>query len=640
MCGIAGIVSVDPREVSAPRLKKMTDAIAHRGPDGEGGWIDPEGRIALGSRRLSVIDLSGAGAQPMHDPSGRYTLVYNGEIYNYIELKKELEARGVSFRSTSDTEVLLAMYEWRGEDCLSSLDGMFAFAIHDARERSLFCARDRFGERPFYYAYAPGRSFLFGSEMKALWAAGFRREVDPGMLYNYLAYGLVLDAGRPERTFFADIHSLEGSHCLRLDLDTLRLEKRRYWDIPRVGGPGEGGRGGGIARGVTRNGGARESGALEEAALKVHELLTRSVTRRLRSDVPVGSSLSGGLDSSIVVQLAAKHLREQGSRLTTFSARFPGFARDEGRYIRLASHAADTDQVDVFPGGKDLPEKIREVMHYQEEPFGSAGILAQFEVMRAAKQHGVTVLLDGQGADEILGGYGHHYPQFIREARRENPRAALNAALSHLRRSVNFRLIQETFKVLSPDLPFLPARYKTARMAWRQALQPLFNRDFYEAGRTPCPVSSPGGGLSELLYNETFVTGLPELLRYADRNANAHSREVRLPYLDHELAAYIFTLPGVWKIHGPWSKYLLRTAFENDLPGEIAWRRVKVGFEPPQRSWMTDAEVAGAVRSSIGLLVDRRILDRRLLRRKPAAHGAYERGDGSWSFLMAAALLG
>jgi asparagine synthase (glutamine-hydrolysing) len=180
-------------------------------------------------------------------------------------------------------------------------------------------------------------------------------------------------------------------------------------------------------------------------------------------------------------------------------------------------------------------------------------------------------------------------------------------------------------------------------MAWRQALHPLFHRDFYEAGRSPFPTPGPGqgrGDLGRLLYHETFITGLPELLRYADRNANAHSREVRLPFLDHELVAYIFTLPGAWKIHGPWSKYLLRTAFEHDLPGDITWRKDKVGFEPPQRSWMTDAAVTEAVRASMTLLADRGILDRRVLRAEPVAHGAYERGDGSWSFLMAAALWG
>lgn len=619
MCGIAGIVSADPSEVSLPRLQRMTDAIAHRGPEGEGHWVDAAGRVGFGHRRLAVIDLTDAGRQPMHYGDGRYTIIFNGEIYNYLELRTVLQTKGYRFRSESDTEVLVAMYDWKGTACLSELDGMFAFAIHDAKENGLFCARDRFGEKPFYYTYEPGRCFLFGSEMKALWAGGQNRSVNHSMLFNYLAHGLVQNVNDPGETFYEGIRGLENGHYLWLDTRTIQLEKKKYWDIDPIP--------------------SKDALPEREAAERFRELLTASVDRRLRADVPVGSSLSGGLDSSLIVSLAAS----RGRRMHTFSARFPGFARDEGAYMQLAADRAGADPVYVYPTGKDLPGRITEIFHYQEEPFGSASILAQYDVMRAAKDKGVTVLLDGQGADEVLGGYRRYYPPFIREMRSGHRREAGAAARAFIANDnhVNFGLIAPIAHIISNDFPSLLRLLKTGRVAARQTFSPLFQRDFFHAyhrrSHLPGPLlNERTESLGKMLYYDAYRGALSELLRYADRNAMAHSREIRLPFLDHELVSFLFQLPSDYKIRNGWSKYLMRAAFDSVLPREIAWRTDKIGYEPPQQEWMAQDAVKTAVREAGMVLIREGIVQKNWLDRKSGRGNAYRGED--WSFLMAAAI--
>lgn len=636
MCGIAGVVSVDPSETSLSRLKAMTDALAHRGPDGEGHWTGQEGRVGLGHRRLAVIDLSETGRQPMHYGEGRYTIVFNGEIYNYIELRDALRSRGYRFQSTSDTEVLLAMYDWKKAECLDFLDGMFAFAIYDAADRCLFCARDRFGEKPFYYTYQPGKSFCFGSEMKALWAGGQAKTVNQRMLFNYLAYGLVQNVNDREETFYEGISSLENSHYIWLDTTTLRLEKRKYWDLAIN------------ERGAPKGGaGALPSNILEE----FRHRLSASVGRRLRADVSVGSSLSGGLDSSVIVCLAAPWLQERGKQMQTFSARFPGFARDEGAYMQMTVDQAKVDPVYVYPIGADLPDKVREILYYQEEPFGSASVLAQYDVMRAAGGQGVTVLLDGQGADEILGGYDRYIPVHIRNLLARNVRQGFGDAGNYLRgqtdNHVNFGLIRRLGNIICNDFPSLSRSFRKGRVGVNQLWAPLFSKSYFEEYKGVSYF--PDGtfdwrlqGLDQSLYYDTCYDGLSELLRYADRNAMAHSREVRLPFLDHELVAFLFGLPEDYKIHQGWSKYLLRKAFEDVLPPAIAWRRDKVGYEAPQREWMAHQRVEEAVREAARLLegqgiIDQGWLDRQKQNGQNAKKGA---GNKNWQILLSAGLFG
>jgi asparagine synthase (glutamine-hydrolysing) len=619
----------------------MTDAIAHRGPEGEGHWTDANGRVALGHRRLAVIDLTETARQPMHYGDGRYIITFNGEIYNYVELKEVLRSKGYRFETRSDTEVLMAMYDWKKEKALDYLDGMFAFAIYDTKENVLFCARDRFGEKPFYYAFEPGKFFIFGSEMKALWAAGLSKTVNAALLYNYLAYGLLQNVNDRGETFYRDIFTLENSHYIRLDTGNIRVEKTRYWDIePR---PGK------MQSGKPL---VREEAAMEE----FRELLNGSIRRRLRSDVPVGSSLSGGLDSSLIVCQASGLLKEKNRRLQTFSARFPSFAKDEGTYMQMAVERAQADPFYVYPSGDDLARKIKEAYYYQEEPFGSASILAQYDLMRAAGERGVTVLLDGQGADEILGGYRHYYPPYIRELRAQGWRQGLSAARDYLGKEtgnhVNFGLIKGIGHIICNDFPSLLRSFKTGRVAANQVFAPLFNKDFYEVCHHRSYLPGPAfdrrvEGLGEMLYYDAYQGGLSELLRYADRNAMAHSREIRLPFLDHELVKFLFQLPADLKIRRGWTKYIMRKAFESELPQEIAWRRDKIGYEPPQREWMNTREMEEAVGSAVVVLVEQGILHKGWLDRhkggagkEPGREDVHPGRDMDWRFLMAAGLFG
>jgi asparagine synthase (glutamine-hydrolysing) len=280
MCGIAGIISLNGAQVQAQRVKQMTNVIAHRGPDGDGLWLSANGFAALGHRRLSIIDLSNEADQPMHYLD-RYTMVFNGEIYNYIELKETLIKQGYTFKTSSDTEVLMALYDRHGMDCLSLLDGMFAFVIFDAQHNKLFGARDRFGEKPFFYSYEQNKEFLFGSELKCLWAGGAPKVVNQKMLFNYLSFTSIENPQDNSETFYNYCKRLPHAHFFTLDISTNEFQIKRYYEIE------------------TKS--INASISVADASKKLEEIFYTSVQRRLRSDVPVGSSLSGGLDSSLIV---------------------------------------------------------------------------------------------------------------------------------------------------------------------------------------------------------------------------------------------------------------------------------------------------------------------------------------------------
>ena len=393
MCGIAGVYHFNGGRLDRAQLGAMTEVLKHRGPDGRGVWVGADGRVGLGHRRLAILDLSELGAQPM-TYADRYTVTLNGEIYNYIEIREELLRKGYRFVSQSDTEVLLAAYQEYGVSALDHLDGMFAFAIWDDKEQKLFCARDRFGEKPFFYHYVPGQVFAFASEIKSLFAFGAPRQVSNGMLFKYLAYDVVEDLHAKSDTFYEGISKLEAAHYLLID-GRGNLTKRRYWSIAE----------GGVDYGIS----------FEDACERFRELFTQSVRRRLRSDVAVGTSLSGGLDSSSVLCTIGKVLNGGGKGQKAFCARFHEKALDEGDYMLMAAEAANARAYFTWPDARTLLGSIDEVFRHQEEPFGSASIVAQWEVMKLARDEQVTVLLDGQGADETMGGYPHYFRQHFLE---------------------------------------------------------------------------------------------------------------------------------------------------------------------------------------------------------------------------------
>jgi asparagine synthase (glutamine-hydrolysing) len=619
MCGIAGIVSRHPTVMGkmTATLHAMTDAIAHRGPEGEGFWINENGHAGLGHRRLKIIDLSDDAAQPMHY-TGRYSITYNGEIYNYPELKKELALKNYIFKTESDTEVILAAYACWKEQCLSHFDGMFAFAIWDKEEQVLFCARDRFGEKPFYF-FSEGDAFLFASEMKALWAAGVPRKIQKARLLNYITLGLVQNVARPDQTFFDHIFSLQPGHFLTLRLSNFDIKIINYWDIDKE----------------TTDMGISEKDAIEKFSF----LLKRSVQRRLRSDVTLGTSLSGGLDSSSIVSLICSLQKETGTLggLQTFSAVFPGFDRDESGYIAKMVQAFPIQNHQTTPVADQLFRDFDRLLYHQEEPFQSLSIYAQYKVFELAKQQGVKVILDGQGADETLAGYHKYFPWYWQELFRKNPASATQARRDALK--LDNRIPWGIKNKLAAYMPALTARH-LEKKAFRQLSDHPFVESDFKSGTDRLALSKPViRKLNDILYFHTSQLGLQELLRYADRNSMAYGREVRLPFLDHELVQFVFSLPARFKINDGWTKWILRKSMHDLLPEPIVWRRDKVGFEPPQLLWLKDKRIVEKIMESRKKLVKENILKPAVMQEPLQANAAHEHGNDDFRYLCAASLL-
>jgi asparagine synthase (glutamine-hydrolysing) len=593
MCGIVGIISSQESFVHRNELVKMTNIIVHRGPDGDGHWVNPSGQVGFGHRRLSILDLSNHGSQPM-TYLDRYTITFNGEIYNYLEIRESLLKKGYQFKSSSDTEVLLALYNEEKENCLSFLDGMFAFAIWDEVAKTVFFARDRFGEKPFHYAFKQGKYFVFGSEMKSLWEYGIPRKANNTMLYRYLVNNELMNGEDMSETFYEGIFRLKAAHYGILYLPDLRLEIKRYWDI------------------ATNN--INEQITEEQAAEQLRSLLFTSVNRRMRSDVPVGSSLSGGLDSSLIVCIM-NNLNKEGNNKHTFSARFPGYVKDEGKYMQMVIDRTNVTPHFTYPDETQLLHSLDKIVWHQEEPFGSASIFAQYEVMRLAKENKVTVLLDGQGADEILGGYHHYYHTYFLELKKYN-RSAYQEQLRQYRllhqdNNINAITYQPGIKsFMKQMLPLSLFRLmKKQALHIQQQKNQFVNNEFYNSYRSLASSNEARPDkLNNILYNSVTGAGLQELLRYADRNSMAHSREVRLPFLSHELVDFLFTLPPLFKIQNGWTKYLMRKTFDDLLPNEITWRKDKIGYEPPQQKWMADNHLSEKIQNQKSKLIQEKIL--------------------------------
>ena len=585
MCGIFGIWNLDQRPIDITGVRRATDAIRHRGPDDEGYLLvdtratraiscagpDTDRRLTLpqfdqfrseafdlafGFRRLAILDLSEAGHQPMSSHDGKFWIIFNGEIYNFKELRDELARYQHSFETTSDTEVILAAYQQWGESCVEHFNGMFAFAIWDTVGKKLFIARDRFGEKPFHYVYIPNRLFAFASEIKSLWAAGLAgRDIHEEALALFTEYDQV-EAG--EQTIYQNVSRLPQAHCLTLTTDG-QLRKWRYWDIdPRV---------------------KIEDWSDERYVEEFRELMTSSVRLRLRADVPVGSSLSGGLDSSTVVGVINKLLPETAVQ-KTFSARFDDPSRDEGKWMDLVSNKNRVERHDVWPTAERFFEELSDLFWHQEEPFTSTSVYAQWSVMRLAKENGVTVLLDGQGADEMLAGYHSYFNEITDDLLNS---FNLTGYLKWRRdcfalHGVNPGGFSRVLRQKTPE-PLKRVLKKHLRengaLSKVDPANPIIPREFNK-------VSS----LRKLLWWNTTRQGLVELLRYADRNSMAHSREVRLPFLDHHLVEFVFKLPDRFLIRNGWTKWILREAFQEFVPSEITWRADKLGYMPPQARWL------------------------------------------------------
>jgi asparagine synthase (glutamine-hydrolysing) len=547
VCGIAGTVGAGPPDPLL--LQRMAAMMAKRGPDGQGVWRDEKAGLAF--RRLAIIDLHERSTQPMH--LDNLHLAFNGEIYNYLELRDTLRGLGREFRTEGDAEVLLhAWAEW-GDAALERLNGMFAFAVWDDRARRLTLCTDPFGEKPVYYTLAPTGRVVFGSEIKAiLQDPDVEARADGSALRAYIAHNVVPPV---QRSYFAGIHRLPGGHLLRLENSRATVE--RWWRPRRVEVPA----------------------ARDEAARELGALLLDAIRLRLRSDVPVGTSLSGGLDSSMVVMLSAELAGDH--RRHAFTARFPGFERDEWGYASEVARAAGVvEHHAVEPRPEEVLADLEGLVLDHEEPVGSLSVYAQWRVNATARDAGVVVLLDGQGADELFGGYAIAAGFAMRSA---GPAAALREL-----RAGGAEAGRQLALALGSELLPGPLRRAYRRRAAAAYAAPELAGDA-SLGEPAAPeawIADESDPLRRELLREAFVTSLPQLLRYADRSSMAQSREVRLPFLDRRIADFALSVPAAWLRSAGTSKALLRDAGRGVVPDAVLARRDKVGFEPPQARWL------------------------------------------------------
>ena len=562
MCGIFGFAGAPDRQL----LGRMAAAIVHRGPDDAGAFETPS--VSLGHRRLSIIDREG-GHQPVANEDETVWLVYNGEVYNYRELRVELEAAGHTFRTHCDSEVIVHAYEEWGPACAARFNGMWAFAIadlrgagEDGRGGKLVLNRDHFGIKPLYYARSPktGR-LLFASEIKALLQdPELVAEPDEQMIFEYLQHGF---HDHRAETFFRGVYHVPAATWIELPLDAADRRRRRG------------------ARHARRP--AREHRLLDAACSRrdggddpadFRRRFRESVERRLVSEVPVGSCLSGGLDSTTIISFMSELLKEDApdaaslrGQLKTFSAVFDGDPIDEREYIETAVESTGADTTYTNPTSHEFIGELRDFVWHQEEPIVSTGPYAQWCVMRSAREQ-VTVLLDGQGGDELIAGYVPYQLVYLRQLRKEGKYDLLRKEAT-ASRDVLMPLAKRRIKQRRKQLP-------TRR---------LLRQDFL--ART----TDPGYGrsqsdLKERLLQDLLTYSLPCLLRYEDRNSMAFSIESRVPYLDQEFVDHILSLPEDAIVRHGWSRWILRAALKGTLPEKIRLRRWKVGFTTPEMRWI------------------------------------------------------
>ena len=554
MCGIAGAIAKEGHAVTRHDLESMVRRIAHRGPDDEGILIDEN--VGLGHRRLSILDLSPAGHQPMTIESAGLSIVFNGEIYNYLELREELRASGARFYTETDTEVILIAYSFWGESCVNRFNGMWAFAIYDRPRSTVFLSRDRFGVKPLYYC-ATAQAWYFGSEIRQL------LPFLPGIYANKRAVEEFIFAGVTEsrdETFFNHIRKLPGGYNLRFGVNEHSVEIERYYDLSAAAMSNE--------------------LSMSDATKLFRETLSDSVALRLRADVPVGTCLSGGLDSSSVATLAAGPYRKiRGEAFRAITAVSQWRKNDESEFAQLVASHSGMEWISVMPTYDDFVAKLSNVVRAQEEPFAGPSVVMQYCVMETARRHRIPVLLDGQGGDETLLGYERYYVGHILDLLRRE--GVLNAMKAILRSSKNNSKMS-LWRILSYIVFFGSATIRYKVYSYR-------NR--YLKKRPAFPSSMRKNAIAiwdtrALQKLEIESGNLPALLRYEDKNAMWHAVETRLPFMDYRLVETSLGLPNEYKIFDGWTKYILRRAMSDKLPASITWRKNKFGFEAPSKIWL------------------------------------------------------
>jgi asparagine synthase (glutamine-hydrolysing) len=567
MCGIAGYFNVP--SANEELLLNMNRCMAHRGPDGDGTFVAEFGGLA--HKRLTIIDKEGGG-QPMESADGRYVISYNGEIYNFLALREQLEAEGHVFKSNCDTEVAVEAYAAWGDACFDMFNGMWGLAIYDREKNELVLSRDHFGIKPLYYARVDD-GLLFASELKPILSSGYVKRVpNDRAIYRYLRFRVHDDTNE---TFFENIYRVESGQMLRINL--LDFEVKSYTnlidDLREASKPG-----------------AKQIPYTEAAIKEFREGFDEAVRLRLQSDYPVGTALSGGLDSSSVVAVIHELMANDqdstkavGTLQNVFSAVFPGALNDEERYVDAATAAYEgtLDVHKVQPTSQDLLDDLMDFVWTQEEPTISSGPYAQYQVMRLAAKT-VKVLLDGQGADETLAGYVPYYFVYLKQL---------------LHRKQIGKFLYESFRSLDKIFRLLRFRlFSALRLQKNYREADFIKGDFRrEYPKESFPVVQDNIKLR--LVNDLFYNSIPCVLRYEDKNTMRFSLEGRLPFLDKNLIRYIWSLSDEAIIKDSWNKCVLRDAMKKDLPKEIWSRRNKIGFTTPEQAWIR--EIQGALRTII-----------------------------------------
>ena len=558
MCGIAGVFNRNNITAAEVELVQRINVIQrHRGPDDEGRYSDES--CVLGHRRLSIIDLSKDGHQPFYSDDGRYILVYNGEIYNYIELRSELEGKGWNFRTKTDTEVLLKAYLQYGKDCLEKINGMFAFAIYNKKEKNLFFARDRVGIKPLYYI-VKNSTLYFASEIKALLLVpDIHFSLNNQSLFDYLVFNRtdVFD-----ETFLNEIKRVPNGYYGEFSDDKLRLTQ--WWNPESY----------------------LLDSPLDDIKIiqkKIHEILSSAVDLRMRSDVPVGSCLSGGLDSSILIGILYNHNKVENG-FPAFTAAFPGHPIDETNYVDDLNRQYPFKSHRTFPTAQSAYEQLIEFVYINDEPTTNPSFFSQYEVMKKASQSGITVLLDGQGGDENFAGYQYfHGFNLYGLLKNKNILAFCVELIKNIIRKQHITAYQTLLFQLLPDLARKKLLLKTIPY-----VESGFFYEYIESSKVYTEFFDADNLNMSLVRH--FQYKLEHLLRMEDRNSMAFSLEARLPYLDYRLIEYVLGLSSSLKIKNGETKYLQKKSLGKYTTEMILSRTDKIGFGTPGEDWMKTSD--------------------------------------------------
>jgi asparagine synthase (glutamine-hydrolysing) len=551
VCGVVGIINFNQQKVDKNKLIYMNDILAHRGPDYGDVYID--NNIGLGHRRLSIIDLSSEANQPFQYQDSEYYIVYNGEVYNYLELRKELEKRGYSFRTTSDTEVVLASYiEWK-EECFHKFNGMWSLAIYNIKSKELILCRDRYGVKPLYY-YKDENKFLFASEKKAIILSDFvELKFDKKGIKTALKSPFDLEASG--YTEFENVYNLLPGHMIKIKSDKVLL-KRWY----------------SLKDNISKN----IPDTFEKRIEMFQELFENACILRLRSDVPIATSLSGGLDSSSIVAMLSKI---DNSMHQTFVHSFKGTDLDETAFASIVAETTNTPMNTIKIDAEDISQNIDDIIYYFESIYGGMPDSA-YRIYKAQKEQGFKISIDGHGADEMLGGYSWYLDELKKDTSFFNfqKKHEIREHKDEITLSKKFNNKESFIKYIFNKLP----------ISFQKKIKDLVKQgnsnDYYTC--LPPPLPNSWSFLKKKLYNDFSYTILPRILKNFDAMSMANSIEVRMPFLDYRLVEYVFSLPNDDLINKKWTKYILRKSMDDILDKRVNWRKDKIGFNSPVAEMM------------------------------------------------------